>query len=350
MKVEPYCSGEPEQIKETKGKLKNFQGRFNDLKSTICKSMKLKIGISTLAIILFALLPAVILAIISRKLNITKNETIEIEVSDYVKSCRYGKIHKNHSMCLKPSRKLIKFGLTEDEKKLIVETHNRIRILVDPQPSDLFRLYWNNDLARVAQSYANACVWKHDCNRCRKMPELGEINEMFVGQNLARGYQIIAAIEAWFNERKYFSYGIGKKKKDEMVGHYVQMVGRETNLIGCGFAQCSNFHHLLVCNYFPGKRNSTHPYTEGKYCSACPDKCKEKLCDCGNMICRNWGHLNKTNCKCNCTSPIFSGEFCQYKNCSLAVEQTAICQTLTKNHCQKYFNLGPICPKLCGVC
>ncbi|KAL7299645.1 hypothetical protein TKK_0007407 [Trichogramma kaykai] len=166
-------------------------------------------------------------------------------------------------------------GLTDEEKRAIVDEHNRLRMKVargeefrgapgpQPKPVRMETLVWDNKLAEAAQKLAYQCEMKHD--KCRHYPEES------VGQNLAsiersdpqqiRGLSVVKEmVNRWYEEVKYYNrnsvksfnslYGAGGKQ----TGHYTQLVWAETNRVGCGamkYFQGGYYKMLLVCNYAP---------------------------------------------------------------------------------------------------
>ena len=104
-------------------------------------------------------------------------------------------------------------------------------------------LSWSSSLADSALKYAQ------QLQRTNTFQHSGQSG---VGENLAKGYvNMKAAAQAWADEKKWFKNGnfpdvatSGKSWSD--VGHYTQMVWRNTKQVGCG--QAGN---VYVCHYQP---------------------------------------------------------------------------------------------------
>ena len=109
---------------------------------------------------------------------------------------------------------------------------------------------WADDLAASAQNWAN---------------NLANTNSFYhsgtdgVGENLAAGtsgyYDTNALVKMWGDEGQYFIQGCtfpdcSTTGNWEDVGHYTQMVWRNTNEVGCGIAS-GNGMDYLVCQYRP---------------------------------------------------------------------------------------------------
>uniref|UniRef100_A0A7R9DLC6 SCP domain-containing protein n=1 Tax=Timema poppense TaxID=170557 RepID=A0A7R9DLC6_TIMPO len=171
---------------------------------------------------------------------------------------------------------------------------------------------WDDELARIAQQWADQCTPVHD--DCRNVamflsdqslgirgmngifPNEIMVN-MFVsdifrsGQNLGiRGMdggfpdEIMVNIDEWFNEvslvqpdtvKQYPGYVVCRSSTG-MVGHYTQLVWSRSLYVGCGaslFLKDGTWYsEYLVCNYGPAGNVRTEPvYHQGTPCSACPN-------------------------------------------------------------------------------
>nr|CAD7194956.1 unnamed protein product [Timema douglasi] len=141
---------------------------------------------------------------------------------------------------------VIRQQLTNAEKEALVNIHNTYRSKVargletrgspGPQPSasNMRMMIWNNELATIAQTWANQCAFGHDA--CRKT---------------CGGSQ---------------------------TGHYTQVVWANTYQVGCGYIKYqvgSTTYNYVVCNYGPsGNYVGQELYKTGAACSQC-----------GTMVC-----------------------------------------------------------------
>ncbi|XP_014469499.1 PREDICTED: venom allergen 3-like [Dinoponera quadriceps] len=191
-----------------------------------------------------------------------------------LKSCvNYGNIH---TMCKYTSStpastcsKWEKAGLTDAEKKTIVTLHNQLRRKVaagketrgnpGPQPAaaTMPDLTWDNELAMVAQRWANQCKYGHDACRNIERFQVGQNVAIrgSTGENLSTVDQMILS---WYSEvdlmnKKYVS-SFPKDDTYKKIGHYTQIVYGNTKTIGCGriFYKDGKWNQqYLVCNYGP---------------------------------------------------------------------------------------------------
>ncbi|XP_025990766.2 venom allergen 3 [Solenopsis invicta] len=197
-----------------------------------------------------------------------------VTADDYcnMKSCSED---HSHTMCQYPSSEPAsacgsspRSGLSDDDKKTIVDEHNRLRQYVaSGQESrgnpgaqyaavEMKQMDWDDELAEIAQRWANQCVFQHD--KCRN------VDRYVVGQNIAITYNsgenntpMKDFVQMWYDEVKDFDKnGVDSYTFDSNTGHYTQVVWNNSTKIGCG---SMNYHDdsdgwnkkTLVCNYGP---------------------------------------------------------------------------------------------------
>lgn len=56
--------------------------------------------------------------------------------------------------------------------------------------------------------------------------------------------------EKWYNEIENYDFETGSKIRG-MIGHFTQMVWKDTKSVGCGLALTSNNRAYITCNYHP---------------------------------------------------------------------------------------------------
>ncbi|KAJ9593714.1 hypothetical protein L9F63_014762, partial [Diploptera punctata] len=218
--------------------------------------------------------------------------------------CSYSSICSDHTMCIYSEvgsgcTNLKYSGVnTDEEKQAIVDEHNRVRAIVangqesrgnpGPQPSaaNMEKMQWDNDLAVVAQRWANQCNFGHDS--CRNDARF------YVGQNVYMGSSMgspetgtedwIAAVDAWYDEVALFSSSsVNPYVFGEDIGHYSQVVWSNSKYVGCGFAAWEGtdgwYNKYYVCNYGPGGNYiGGTVYDVGTACSECSGSCENGLC------------------------------------------------------------------------
>ena len=197
----------------------------------------------------------------------------------------------------------------EDRQKL-VDLHNRYRRHVakglekrgggQPVAVNMNELIWDEDLARVAQRWADQCIDGHDRSRLID----GHKAFPYVGQNVAyvitsssaphdgggRNYEKMVA--SWYNEvadfpkSKVSSFDL-KSPSGRPIGHYTALVWAETSKVGCGYIRRSTtgspataVKETLVCNYAAGGNIIDRPvYQTGtKAGSSCQFGHNDGLC------------------------------------------------------------------------
>uniref|UniRef100_A0A663LMN4 Peptidase inhibitor 16 n=1 Tax=Athene cunicularia TaxID=194338 RepID=A0A663LMN4_ATHCN len=173
----------------------------------------------------------------------------------------------------------LSWSLSDEEKKIILDGHNKYRSQVSPPAMDMLKMSWDMELEAFAQAYAEKCIWDHNKERGRR------------GENLfamAPTLDLEFAVEDWNGEEKYYNLTTSTCAPGQMCGHYTQVVWASTYQIGCGAKFCEKIEgietedmYLLVCNYYPpGNMKGRKPYKEGPSCSQCPEDrvCVNSLC------------------------------------------------------------------------
>jgi hypothetical protein len=139
----------------------------------------------------------------------------------------------------------------------ILKVHNRERAVVGTPP-----LQWDRKLADHAADWAEHLVrsgkLEHSANNARP----GEGENLLMGTQ--GGYTPTEMVENWAGEKRYFKYGafpnITKSGNWQVVGHYSQMIWRNTTKIGCALAKTGKWD-ILVCRYSPaGNFVGERPY------------------------------------------------------------------------------------------
>lgn len=128
----------------------------------------------------------------------------------------------------------------------ILEAHNRYRAVVGVPP-----LVWSDDLADAAQVWANALnsslQFAHDPSTHNQ----GE--NLWIGTTNA--FTLTQMVDAWGGEVQYFREGsfpdVSTTGSWVDVGHYTQLVWKNTTSVGCAGVAGSDGNYRLVCRYSP---------------------------------------------------------------------------------------------------
>jgi uncharacterized protein YkwD len=137
----------------------------------------------------------------------------------------------------------------------ILNAHNLLRAEVGVAP-----LAWSDTLATSAQDWAD-----HLAARDEFTHSTGDT----YGENLWKGtaghYSLTDMVNSWGEEKQYFNPGnpfpdVSTTGNWADVGHYTQIVWRDTVEVGCGLAS-GNGWDVLVCQYAPpGNYQGERPY------------------------------------------------------------------------------------------
>ena len=133
----------------------------------------------------------------------------------------------------------------------ITAYHDKVRADVGVGP-----IRWSPALAAYAQEWADHLA----ATTCR----IAHRTERRYGENLYQGtvghYTAVQAAKRWEAEKKNYQGGALTQSNSRAVGHYTQMVWRDSTALGCGEATCNNTL-IVACNYDPpGNYLGRRPY------------------------------------------------------------------------------------------
>lgn len=135
-------------------------------------------------------------------------------------------------------------GVTFNSRLLAAQNAERSAIGVPP-------LVWNQQLAQDARTWANELA---ATGRFEHSPD--EPDKPIEGENLWAGtphaFSPEAMIGLWAVEKKDYRPGVfpsnSRSGDVEKVGHYTQMIWRDTHQVGCATA-VGKYEQFLVCRY-----------------------------------------------------------------------------------------------------
>lgn len=130
-----------------------------------------------------------------------------------------------------------------DHRVLIAQNSERARLGLGP-------LHWNARLATTAAAWADRLANSHRFEHAPEDPVTPEGENLWEGTR--RYFPAEAMVDAWVREKKYFKTGIFPDNSTtgnvEDVGHFTQLVWRNTTEVGCATAANAD-NDVLVCRY-----------------------------------------------------------------------------------------------------
>jgi pathogenesis-related protein 1 len=130
-------------------------------------------------------------------------------------------------------------------------------------------LQWSPQLATFAQSWANHLA---EIDRAEHRTDLLN-NPMFglwTGETIAGPadfppFTVSNAIALWIAEKQWYHYELDDGQAAykntppgctapalAVCGHFLQVIWKDTQMVGCGSGQAADGSVYIVCNYFPG--------------------------------------------------------------------------------------------------
>lgn len=185
------------------------------------------------------------------------------------------------------------------EKETLLNKHNNLRAKIangqqsgQPSAANMNKLVWSDELAKIAQRWADQCPLYHDQDR--RTPDY----QHQPGQNIAFSWSSVhnfdwgltSKVQSWYDEHAHFPpqnvAAFSAKGATGTIGHYTQLVWAETKHIGCGIMYHKDdsqpqypYKKTLICNYHPPGNYLGRPvYKTGRAGSACPSHHKDGLC------------------------------------------------------------------------
>jgi hypothetical protein len=248
------------------------------------------------------------------------------------------------------------------QQRLVDEINNKRR---DRRASDMYKIHWNSNLAKMAQFWSSKCQFKHG----NPVFEASALGFNRVGTNIwgSEGpFDVTAIVKQWNDQRANFSMTTQNCLPDTVCGSYKQLVTSFTTEVGCGLSFCPRLDYLsnaqfVVC-YFapPGNYYEERTFTLGAPCTACKYGqfyCNDNLCDntCtspgADCECKADCHCGKETPDCRCICPAGSSGV----HCGNPCDDDKACKGLRPQwgpgHCNENFPfVSEICPKMCNKC
>ena len=152
---------------------------------------------------------------------------------------------------------LVNIGLSTKEQNEMVDLHNKYRADIAegkvsglPPASNMQKMSWNEDLAQVAQKWADQCLFDHDTGDARKTPQFEHVGQNIYLQKISKkvpGIKVKKAVKKWFGEVQDFDeHQISPFEFTYNTGHFSQLVWAETSEVLLKIKINHNFPNLLV--------------------------------------------------------------------------------------------------------
>ena len=149
--------------------------------------------------------------------------------------------------------------ITPTDAQKLLDHHNKVRAAVKVD-----KLIWSPRLSKYAQQWAQHLAEDKRCKMihsdCRD--EYGNIfgENLFWGSD-ATAFNALDASKSWYEEKSMYSYEPAGGSDQQKVGHYTQMVWRNTREVGVGIGYCKTGGIIIVASYFPaGNYTGEYPY------------------------------------------------------------------------------------------
>ena len=83
---------------------------------------------------------------------------------------------------------------------------------------------WDDNLASVAQAYANKCIFQHNANRNEEAStKVGENLYVTSSTSFAESSDLSKVVDSWDDEKNYYHLGTNNCDPGKMCGHYTQV-------------------------------------------------------------------------------------------------------------------------------
>ncbi len=137
-------------------------------------------------------------------------------------------------------------AMADDFAAQVLAAHNKERAALNIPP-----LTWNAGLA------ADAAVWAKHLADTGAWDHADAATRKDAGENLWEGtagaFTPVEMVGGWIGEKRYYRFGPfpnGGVNDGQPIGHYTQMIWRDTTEIGCALAT-GHGKDVLVCRYAP---------------------------------------------------------------------------------------------------
>ena len=160
--------------------------------------------------------------------------------------------------------------LTSAQIQAALDAHNFHRRQVG-DAADMRKLVWSNQMATIAQSYANLCRGPGP-SPCDPSGVTGQNLFLLSDRPTVSPGNISEMVEVWTSLKEYYNNNTGICSGSEYCKYYKQLVWASTFQVGCGIKRCnlptdpSIINWIFVCHYNPaGNIGDYLPYRHGTH-------------------------------------------------------------------------------------
>ncbi|XP_023231247.1 GLIPR1-like protein 1 [Centruroides sculpturatus] len=166
----------------------------------------------------------------------------------------------------------LQLNFSKQEEKSILGHINLLRETIEPGSSNMNKLVWSDDLAKIAKDWGDKCIFESGPKSCLK----------HFSQNIYYGSKVYQdALMQWYREKDLYDYDTNVCNGS--CDRYKTLLWAETTTVGCSLSECkkNGSVHVIICNFYPAIEDlSQRPYKKGNSCEECEnkDKCDFNLC------------------------------------------------------------------------
>ncbi|XP_066936330.1 uncharacterized protein [Clytia hemisphaerica] len=124
-------------------------------------------------------------------------------------------------------------------------------------------LSWDNALQRSAQLYAEELARTKNFKHSSDLADKGE--NLYYGYSSGRVTKegrCTRALDLWYDEIKDYNFSTGTGTPGKMIGHFTQMVWKDSKRIGIGMAISRDQTHIYVVAHYAPKGNYIGQFTQ----------------------------------------------------------------------------------------
>jgi hypothetical protein len=155
--------------------------------------------------------------------------------------------------------------ISDSDKQEILDTHNSYRGVIGAKY--MFKLYWDDELAKLAQVHSDMCAFDHDEANNRLTLAYNWKN----GQNMVMSTETRSTLSEllvmmYDSEKPRFKYGSGCDPAGTCT-HYTQLMLSNMTRMGCAETHClfpDRIERYLTCNYIHAQYSNNYmiPYVQ----------------------------------------------------------------------------------------